>query len=227
MVKCIQRIFRLKGVVVMESKRVSTKLDRTIFIDVAPGHFATNHSHINMYVDLTHIKTNQMGAKNAAALLAGQYQNNVVDTILCLEGTNVLGAFMAQELSSQSNIMGVNRGADIHVLTPELNSNKQMIFQDNTKSMIIGKRILLLLSSVSTGKTISRAYECLQYYNGVLVGICAGFSAIRSYKDIEINSVFNEQDIPGYRSYLTSDCEMCAHNRQIDALVNDSGYVSL
>lgn len=211
----------------MEFRRISTKQDRTIFVDVAPGHFATNHSHISMYMDLTHIKTSQVGAKNAAALLAGEYQNNVIETILCLEGTNVLGAFMAQELSSQSNIMGVNRGTDIHVLTPELNSNKQLIFQDNTKGMIIGKNILLLLSSVSTGKTINRAYDCLQYYNGVIAGICAGFSAIRSYKDIKINSVFSEQDIPGYRSYLTGDCEMCKSNRQIDALVNDSGYVSL
>lgn len=211
----------------MEFRRVSTKLDRTIFIDVAQGHFATNHSHINMYVDLTHVKTSQVGAKNAAALLASAYQNNVVDTILCLEGTNVLGAFMAQELSSQSNTMGVNRGTDIHVLTPEFNTNKQMIFQDNTKGMVIGKNILLLLSSVSTGKTISRACDCVQYYNGILVGICAGFSAIRSYRDIKINSVFSEQDIPEYRTYQTSDCEMCAHNRQIDALVNDSGYVSL
>lgn len=180
-----------------------------------------------MYVDLTHIKTSQSGAKSSAALIAAEYQNNLIDTILCLEGTNVLGAFMAQELSSRSNLMGINLGTDIHVLTPELNSNKQMIFQDNTKSMIIGKNILLLLSSVSTGKTISRAYDCLQYYNGILVGICAGFSAIRSYKDIKINSVFSEKDIPEYKSFAMDDCEMCAHNRQIDALVNDSGYISL
>lgn len=211
----------------MEFRRVFSKLDRTVYIDVAPGHFATNHSHINMYVDLTHIKTSQAGAKSSAALLAAEYQNSLIDTLLCLEGTNVLGAFMAQELSSQSNIMGVNRGTDIHVLTPELNSNKQMIFNDNTKSMVIGKNILLLLSSVSTGKTISRAYDCLQYYNGVIVGICAGFSAIRSYRNIKINSVFSERDIPEYRSFSTDDCEMCAHHRQIDALVNDSGYVSL
>ena len=39
-------------------------------IGVIPGHFATNHSHVNYYVDMTSIKSHHLMAKLAAAELA-------------------------------------------------------------------------------------------------------------------------------------------------------------
>lgn len=39
-------------------------------IGVIPGHFATNHSHVNYYVDMTAVKTSSSTAKEAASLLA-------------------------------------------------------------------------------------------------------------------------------------------------------------
>ncbi len=69
----------------------------TVPLKVVRGHFATNHSHVNYYIDMTTLKTRVSEAEAVAATLAGQYvANSIVDTIVCLVGTQVLGAFMAQ-----------------------------------------------------------------------------------------------------------------------------------
>ena len=135
----------------------------------------------------------------------------------------MIGAFLAGELA-QSGAMIMNRDADICVLTPELNSNNQMIFRDNTQKMIWGKNILLLLSSVSTGKTVNRSIECLQYYSGRLVGIAAIFSAIRESNGLEVNAIFTDTDLPHYQTSLSTECPQCRSKQKIDAIVNSYGY---
>ena len=152
-----------------------------VSIGIIPGHYATNHSHVNYYVAMTSIKTSMKMANEAAKELAATYTSTHVDTIICLEGTEILGAFLAQSLSEA----GINSGADINVVTPELNAVNQMIFRDDTQKKIWGKQILLLISSASTGKSISRAMDCLQYYNGHLVGVAAIFSAIKESGGVE------------------------------------------
>ena len=67
---------------------------------VAMGHFATSHSHINYYIDLTMTKHRLSEAKEVAAQLCGNIsQATIIDTILCLDGTEVIGACMASELT--------------------------------------------------------------------------------------------------------------------------------
>ncbi len=210
----------------MEYKKIYAKADRGVAIHVAPGHFATNHSHINYYVDLTQIKTHQKMAKRAGALLAGQYANTQVDTIICLEGTNMLGAFMAEELA-QASYTDMNSGVDVCVLTPEMNANNQMIFRENTQGMVYGQNVVLLLSSVSTGKTIVRTMDCLNYYGGRLAGVCAVFSAIPESHGIHIDTIFTAEDIPSYLTYLPEECTMCATHQKLDAIVNSYGYLGL
>ena len=52
---------------------------------VAHGHFATSHSHINYYIDLTMTKHRLSEARIAAEELCGMYKNStIVDSILCL-----------------------------------------------------------------------------------------------------------------------------------------------
>lgn len=211
----------------MKFRKITSSFDKHVYVQVADGHFATNHSHINTYVDLTEMKTCFTAAKRAAVYLARQYQNIPIETILCLEGTNMLGAFFAEELGSDSNLMGMNRGVDIHVLTPELNSNKQMIFQHNTRHMIDGRQIILFLASISTAKTINRAVDCLRYYNGKLVGIAAGFSAMRAYEGIPIHALLTEENLPAYASYLPQNCEICRQGRRVDAIVNETGFMEI
>ena len=205
-------------------QEIAARGNKGIKIGIIPGHFATNHSHVNYYVDMTSIKSRYQMPRLAAAELAAAYAAATpIDTIICLEGTDMLGAFLADELSKTGN-RGPNTGADICVIAPELNANNQMIFRDNTQKMIWGKRILLLISSASTGKTINRSIECLQYYSGQLVGISAIFSAIDQAGEIPVNAIFTAQDLPDYRTSLSTQCEQCRAHQKIDAIVNSYGY---
>ena len=67
---------------------------------LARGHFATNHSHINYYNDITYQMTRLSEAKDSAYELVSHFINDTpVDTILCLDGTAVLGTCVAEELT--------------------------------------------------------------------------------------------------------------------------------
>lgn len=205
-------------------KEITSKLNKRIKIAVIPGHFATNHSHVNYYVDMTGIKTHHKIAKETARELAKEYiSSKSVDTIIALEGTEIIGAFLARELSKEG-YSSLNSNKDICVITPESNANNQLIFRDNAQKDIFGKQIILLISSASTGKTINRSVECLQYYNGHLAGISSIFSAIDEYNGIKINSVFTTDDMPNYESVSFNNCNMCKSGQKIDAIVNSYGY---
>lgn len=208
-------------------REIKAKNFPDITIKVTPGHFATRHSHINYYVDLTNVKCLQRIAKQAAGALASQYSKlTPVDTIVCLDGAEVIAAFLAAALSQPDN-RSLNAGRDIAIVTPETNAAGQLIFRDNTQNMIWNKNVLLLVASATTGKTINQAIECIHYYNGRVSGICALFSAINKVNDIPVNAIFTTDDVPGYETYKAGDCPECRAQHKIDALVNNFGYSKL
>ena len=95
---------------------------------IARGHFATNHSHINYFVDITYQKTRLSEAKDSAHQLVSHFINDTpVDTILCLDGTAVLGTCLAEELT-KSGFQTINAHQTIYVLEPEYNANSQIDF---------------------------------------------------------------------------------------------------
>ena len=64
-----------------------------IVLDVSRGHFATGHSHINYYIDVTRQKFCLSEARKVAQELAREYKMyTMIDTILCLDGTEVIAA---------------------------------------------------------------------------------------------------------------------------------------
>jgi orotate phosphoribosyltransferase len=134
----------------------------------------------------------------------------------------MVGAFLAQDLGHHG--MHINSGNDIAVIVPETNLNNQLIFWENLQPKIKNKQILLLMSTVSTGKTISRSVECLQYYGGNLVGVASLFSAIKEFQDIKVSSLFSTDDCPGYISVRSTECPMCKAGHKVDAIVNCFGY---
>lgn len=205
------------------AKILKFRKNSRVEIGIIPGHFATSHSHVNFYVDLTSIKTSMKMARETAKELGSMFTSMHIDTVICLEGTEILGAFMAEYLSSG----GINVNNDISVVTPEINMNNQMIFRDNIQKKIWGKDVLLLISSASTGKSINRAIDCLQYYSGNLVGVGAIFSAIKEIHGINVMSIFNEEDLPDYINCLPAECPLCAAGKKVDALVNSFGYSKL
>ena len=94
------------------------------------GHFATSHSHINYYVDVTSIKTRVAEAKQAAHVLYSRIpKTKYVDTIVCMDGTEVVGTFLTEEIQ-RDGIMGTtNQHETVYVISPEINSNNQMLQQ--------------------------------------------------------------------------------------------------
>ena len=203
---------------------IKSKLNKNIKIGIIPGHFATNHSHVNYYIDMTRVKTHHIAAKETARELAKAYISNCsIDSIVCFEGTEIIGAFLARELAKPGHA-SMNSGKDICVITPETNTNGQMIFRDNIQKDIFNKNILLLISSASTGKTIKRSAQILKYYNGNFVGVASIFSAIKEYDNIPINAIFTTDDINGYKSMPVSECELCHAGQKVDAIINSFGY---
>ncbi|XOQ44102.1 MAG: Orotate phosphoribosyltransferase [Clostridium sp.] len=197
--------------------------NREIVLNIIPGHFATSHSHVNYYIDMTSIKHHCKIARQAADFLAQKYMNSVaVDTIVCMDGCEVVGAFLAEELS-KSGIASLNDGADIKIITPEY-PNGQLLFRDNVQDMIWNKNILLLVASATTGKTISRSLDCIRYYGGRIAAISAIFSAIPEINKIKIDSIFTSEDLPNYCTYPVSECPYCQNGQKIDAIINSFGY---
>lgn len=199
--------------------------DSNIAIKVIPGHFATTHSHLNYYLDMTTMKTRANEAERIAIAMKDYYNvmGKPIDTIVCLDGCEVIGAFLANELS-RAGVLSMNAHKTIYVVTPEFNSNGQMIFRDNLKPEVAGRNVLLLLASATTGKTVRNSIECIQYYGGTLQGISAIFSAVDSVDGHRIDALFRAEDIPKYEAYSQNDCPMCKEGKTVEALVNGYGY---
>ena len=192
----------------------------------AKGHFATRHSHLNHYIDMTMTKHRLSEAREAAEALCAQFKlSTVIDTILCLDGTEVIGACMASELT-RAGYMNMNAHRTIYVATPEHTSGSQLIFRDNTAPMIVGKHVLVLAASVATGYTAQAAIEAIRYYSGIPVGVCSIFACVPECEGFPVISIYNKDDLDGYASYSSRECPMCKAGVKLDALVNSHGVSS-
>jgi len=202
---------------------VSLEKNPSISIKVIPGHFTTSSAHINYFLDVWELKSNVSLARDVARELAVPYLTNTpIDTILCMERTVVLGAYIAEELLREGTAV-MNSGSNIHVVSPLSNINGNLVFQDNAIEWIANKNVLLLVASISTGSTMERAKECITYYGGRLSGISSLFCYSAKSED-NVNSLFTSEDIPGYKLFSTVDCEMCKAGQKLDAIINSEGY---
>ena len=209
-----------------ESQKIRTKRNN-LFLRVSAGHFATSHSHINYYIDVTTQKTRLSEAQAVAEELVSYYSSSaIIDTILCLDGTEVIGTCLANALTN-GGFLNLNAHQTIYVLTPERTSGSQLIFRDSTSPMITGKNVLILAASVTTGYTVSSAIEAIKYYGGLVAGCAAIFAIPDECLGYPIRSVFNPKDLKDYASYPAHECPMCRSGRKLDALVNGFGYSKL
>ena len=208
-----------------ETKVIATRGD--VPLRAAKGHFATNHSHINYFIDITTQKTRLAEAKAVARELAVKFANTTVDTILCLDGMTLVGACLADALSSGKRPAA--DPAEIAVIEPEYNAYNQMIFRDNVQTYIRDKNVLVLMASISTGFTAKRGIQGTKYYGGHVVGVAGLFRAVEhlEYRDVKLASVFEPADLPDYKSFDHNDCPYCKEGRRLDALVNSHGYSKL
>ena len=202
--------------------------DESILLRAVPGHFATGQSHINYYIDMTSLKSRRKEAHEVARFLRSAIMHYVdtVDTIVCMDGTEVVGAFLAEELE-KNHISITNLHETIYVVSPEMNMSNQLLFRENTRPLITGKRVLLLLASMTSGETAKRALECVEYYGGNVVGVTAIFSTMETIEGKRVFSVFNQEDLPGYQAYTPHECPYCKKGTPLEAIVNGFGYSML
>ena len=197
-------------------------------LHAAPGHFATSHSHINYYIDLTSLKTRVKEAEEIARLMADKYvnKNRPIDTIVCMDGTETVGTLLAK-IFEEREFVTANTHETIYVVTPEFNSTNQMMFRENIAPCIEGKNVVLLLATTTTGVTIRRSIEGIEYYGGKISGISSIFSVIREVDGYPVEAIFTEEDLPGYEAYRQKDCPFCKKNIPLEAMVNGFGYSSI
>ena len=199
---------------------------KNLFLRVVKGHFASSHAHSNYYIDVAAQKSRLSEAQAVAEELCAYYHSTIVDTIVCLDGTEVIGTCLADKLT-KSSYVSMNAHQTIYVVTPENIAGSQLIFRDNIVPMIQGKCVLILAASVTTGYTAQSAVEAIRYYDGMVAGISAIFATVDTCAGYPVRSVFNPNDLSDYASHAAHECPLCKAGQKIDALVNSFGFSKL
>lgn len=202
--------------------------DNGIVLNAVPGHFATSSSHINFYIDMTSLKTRAKDAREVARAIKNKMLHEVssVDTIVCMDGTEVVGGFLAEELE-KSHFATNNKHETVYIISPEVNSINQLLFRENTRPAIEGKDVLLLLATMTTGDTVRRSMECIEYYGGNIAGVSPIFGTMDKVGDTKVFPLFTANDLPGYATYNPHECPYCKKGIPIEAMVNGFGYSKL
>ncbi len=205
----------------MESKTtiVTARRNSAITMRVIEGHFATKHSHVSHCIDLTAVKAELNMARAAAKLFADDFRSAPIDTIITLERTKMIGAFLAGELSHA----GVNANQDIAVISPEITDDK-MILRDNLVSYVKDKRVLLLTATATTGLTIASALEGIRYYGGAPAGAATIFGGDFWVWNVPVVKLFGVEDLSEYHSWAPTECPLCRSGVKVDGLINSYGY---
>ena len=91
-----------------------------LFLRVAKGHFATSHSHINYYIDVTTQKSRLSEAKAVAKRAGGRLPAQHHRGYRSLPGrhTGSVGTCLANELT-KDGFANMNAHQTIYVITPE------------------------------------------------------------------------------------------------------------
>lgn len=97
----------------------------------------------------------------------------------------------------------------------------------NNKGAIDGKHVVLLLATTTTGETIRRAMECINYYGGMVTCIASIFSTIDEVNGVKIDKLFDDDDVVNYQTYPVTECPFCKKGLPIEAMVNGFGYSKL
>ena len=208
-------------------KKLEYPGNNDVILRYTPGHFITPNSHVNYYIDLCDTKARMKEARAAGESLADLFSSTeIIDTILCLNGTEVIGSYMANKLT-EAGILSMNSHKTMYITAPEYNVNGQMMFRDNNQHMIRGKKVLVLIDSASTGATLKSALESVGFFQGEIVGIAAVFSIATKINGIPIHSLFTIRDLPDYASYSHDNCPLCQAGTPVDAICNGFGYSTL
>ncbi|MCR5094226.1 MAG: orotate phosphoribosyltransferase [Lachnospiraceae bacterium] len=208
-------------------KKIEHSRNKDVVLRYIPGHFITPNSHVNYYMDLSDMKSRQREARATGEELAEMYlASDVIDTILCLNGMEVVGAYLANKLT-KAGIISANAHKTMYITSPEYNSSGQMMFRENNQHMIRGKHVLILIDTATTGATLQSATRTVRYYKGITIGISAIYTLATQIDDIPIRALYSLRDLPDYVSHKPENCPMCRDGVPVDAICNGFGYSTL
>lgn len=232
----------------MQNKiKIPSKVNPALHLTVIPGHFSSDRFHVNYYIDMTTLKMRQSEAQMVAKAMSEKYVSKVklgkmpeanrylnemasalasktpIDTIICMDGCEVIGGYVAQELS-RLGITSNNEHHTFYIISPEFDSAGQMVVRDNIKKMIKDKHVLVILASAMSGRTIYKSIKCINSYGGIVEGISVIFSAVDSIEGYPVHSVFTKDELPDFKLAEPCDCEDCKAGKALDAIVNSYGY---
>ena len=208
-------------------KKIDYSRNKDVVLRYIPGHFITPHSHVNYYMDLSNMKARQREARATGEEMTEPYfVSTAVDTVLCLEDMEVIGAYFANKLT-KAGVLSKNAHQTMYVVAPEYDVSGQVIFRENTQHMVKEKNVIILTPTVTTGSALTKAIEAVRYFGGNIVGVSAIFSAASKVMGMPIHALYTTRDLPDYHSYPTDNCPLCQQKVHVDALCNGFGYSSL
>lgn len=232
----------------METIKIKAKVNNEIELNVMPGHFSSDRFHVNYYIDMSNLKMRVTEAKKIAAAMAQQYIKKVnidskytsqlieagslsslganvkpVDTIICMDGCEVIGAYLAEELT-KAGLPNRTHHNSLYVVSPEFDNRGQMVVKKNIKDMIKGRNVLVVLASAMSGHTITKAIGTILAYGGKVTGLSVIFGNVAEVDGYPVYSVFSHEDLPNFRLSQPDDCPDCKEGKKLDAVVNSYGY---
>ena len=232
-----------------EQIKIPAKSNDQLVLRVTPGHFSSDRFHVNYYIDMSSLKMRQSEAKLVAKVMAEKYVKKVrlpgnvmginleamaeiganrtpVDTIICMDGCEVIGAYLAEELSD-GGFPSNNKHKSFYVITPEFDNTGQMVVRNNIKPMIKGKNVLVVLATAMSGRTISKAIGTILAYGGKVTGLSVIFANVDQVDDYPVYGVFTHEDLPNFKLSDPHHCTDCEAGKPLDAVVNSYGYQKL
>lgn len=232
-----------------EQIKIPAKSNDQLVLRVTPGHFSSDRFHVNYYIDMSSLKMRQSEAKLVAKVMAEKYVKKVklpgnvmginleamaeiganrtpVDTIICMDGCEVIGAYLAEELSD-GGFPSNNKHKSFYVITPEFDNTGQMVVRNNIKPMIKGKNVLVVLATAMSGRTISKAIGTILAYGGKVTGLSVVFANVDQVDDYPVYGVFTHEDLPNFKLSDPHHCTDCEDGKPLDAVVNSYGYQML
>ena len=235
----------------METMKVKSKANSELELTVTPGHFSSDRFHVNYYIDMSSLKMRVSEAKKVAAAMAQQYIKKVniqtrfntqlieagslgsmganvkpVDTIICMDGCEVIGAYLAEEFIKEG-LPNRTQHNSLYVITPEFDNRGQMVVRKNIKDMIKGRNVLVVLASAMSGRTITKAIGTILAYGGKVTGLSVIFGNVEEVDGYPVYCVFSQKDLPNFRLSDPDNCPDCKAGKKLDAVVNSYGYEML
>ena len=172
------------------------KGDDKIQLKIIPGHFVTSQSHITHYLDMTTMKTRCAEASRIAKLLSARYETTTpVDTIICMDGLEVIGAFLAEELA-KAGVLSMNAHKTIYIVTPEFNPKR--FFSGSLMLIAIDNDGNIKEARLMQGVTVFAKFRTLKKLEGKNIAVLAA-----DYQELKrMNKLTRQCLLNAYKTFV-------------------------